>query len=81
MDASICYFSDVKDLVLSGGAGTRLRPIAHASARQLVPVADKPVLFYRLEAIAAVTYLRQPAPLGLAHPVAIARDFWATTTS
>ncbi|MGH8866898.1 MAG: glucose-1-phosphate thymidylyltransferase [Actinomycetes bacterium] len=95
----------MKALVLSGGAGTRLRPITHTSAKQLVPVANKPVLFYGLEAIrdagitevgivvgdteaeirAAVgdgsqfglhvTYLRQHAPLGLAHCVLIARDF------
>src|SRR5436309_11664282 len=95
----------MKALVLSGGAGTRLRPITHTSARQLVPVANKPVLFYGLEAIrdagvidvgivvgdthaeieAAVgdgsalgiraTYLRQDAPLGLAHAVLIARDY------
>ena len=95
----------MKALVLSGGAGTRLRPITHTSAKQLVPVANKPVLFYGLEAIrdagvtevgiivgdteaeirAAVgdgsalgiraTYIRQQAPLGLAHCVLIARDF------
>jgi glucose-1-phosphate thymidylyltransferase len=41
----------VKALVLSGGAGSRLRPITHTSAKQLVPVANKPVLFYGLEAI------------------------------
>jgi glucose-1-phosphate thymidylyltransferase len=95
----------VKALVLSGGSGTRLRPITHTSAKQLVPVANKPVLFYGLEAIAGagitdvgivvgdtapaieeavgdggafgikVTYIRQDAPLGLAHAVLIARDF------
>jgi len=95
----------MKALVLSGGAGTRLRPITHTSAKQLVPVANKPVLFYGLEAIRdagvtdvgiivgdthaeieaavgdgselgiSVTYLRQTAPLGLAHCVLIARDF------
>ncbi len=95
----------MKALVLAGGAGTRLRPITHTSAKQLVPVANKPVLFYGLEAIRdagvtdvgiivgdtqaeieaavgdgsalgiTVTYLRQDAPLGLAHCVLIAKDF------
>jgi glucose-1-phosphate thymidylyltransferase len=95
----------MKALVLSGGSGTRLRPITHTSAKQLVPVANKPVLFYGLEDIAAagvtdvgivvgdtapaieeavgdgsrfgikVTYIRQQAPLGLAHAVLVARDF------
>ncbi len=95
----------MKALVLSGGAGTRLRPITHTSAKQLVPVANKPVLFYGLEAIRdagvtdvgiivgdthaeieaavgdgselgiSVTYIRQTAPLGLAHCVLIAADF------
>jgi glucose-1-phosphate thymidylyltransferase len=41
----------VKALVLAGGRGTRLRPITHTSAKQLVPVANKPVLFYGLESI------------------------------
>ncbi|MDX6285604.1 MAG: glucose-phosphate thymidylyltransferase [Frankiales bacterium] len=95
----------MKALVLAGGAGTRLRPLTHTFAKQLVPVANKPVLFYGLESLAAagvrecgiivgdteaeirgavgdgsafdldVTYLRQDAPLGLAHAVLIARDF------
>jgi glucose-1-phosphate thymidylyltransferase len=95
----------MKALVLAGGSGTRLRPITHTSAKQLVPVANKPVLFYGLDSIAdvgirdvgivvgdtqaeieaavgdgsafglQVTYLRQEAPLGLAHAVLIARDF------
>ncbi|HEV2538039.1 MAG TPA: glucose-1-phosphate thymidylyltransferase [Streptosporangiaceae bacterium] len=95
----------MKALVLAGGSGTRLRPITHTSAKQLLPVANKPVLFYGLEAIRdagitdvgivvgdtareiqsavgdggafglSVTYIRQPAPLGLAHAVLTARDY------
>ncbi|TLQ47748.1 glucose-1-phosphate thymidylyltransferase [Streptomyces marianii] len=42
----------MKALVLAGGSGSRLRPITHTSAKQLVPVANKPVLFYGLESIA-----------------------------
>jgi glucose-1-phosphate thymidylyltransferase len=95
----------LKGLVLSGGAGTRLRPITHTSAKQLVPVANRPVLFYGLDALRdagirevgvvvgdthaeieaavgdgsafglEVTYIRQDAPLGLAHAVLTAADF------
>src|SRR6266516_2179222 len=97
---------DLKGLILSGGAGTRLRPITHTSAKQLVPVANKPVLFYGIEALveagasdigvvigpetggeiaeavgdgsafgASLSYIRQEAPLGLAHAVLAADEF------
>ncbi|MEV0399990.1 glucose-1-phosphate thymidylyltransferase [Actinoallomurus sp. NPDC050550] len=95
----------MKALVLAGGSGTRLRPITYTSAKQLLPVANKPVLFYGLEAIRDtgitevgivvgdtapeiqrvvgdgsafgldVTYIRQDAPLGLAHAILVSRGY------
>ncbi|OII69431.1 glucose-1-phosphate thymidylyltransferase [Streptomyces sp. CC77] len=95
----------MKALVLAGGSGTRLRPFSYSMPKQLIPVANRPVLDYVLGTIvdlgvtevgvivgdradeirqalgdgsrlgARLTYIRQEAPLGLAHAVVIARDF------
>jgi glucose-1-phosphate thymidylyltransferase len=71
----------MKGLVLSGGKGTRLRPITHTAAKQLVPVANKPILFYVIENLveaafgAHITWIRQEHPGGLAHAVKVSRDF------
>src|SRR5215208_7216947 len=77
----------LKGLILSGGRGTRLRPITFTSAKQLVPVANKPVLFSGIEVREAVgdgsrfgvaiTYILQDEPLGLAHAVLTAEPFLA----
>ncbi len=97
----------MKALILAGGHGTRLRPITYTRAKQLLPVANKPILHYALDAIREsgigevgvivgdtaaevmeglgdgsrwgvdIEFIRQEAPLGLAHAVKVARDFIA----
>lgn len=95
----------MKALVLSGGTGSRLRPFSHSMPKQLIPVANQPVLAHVLSRIAElgvtdvgivvgdrgdeiaaaigdglstglrIDYIRQDRPRGLAHCVAIAREF------
>src|SRR5262245_7219045 len=97
----------MKGLILSGGKGTRLRPLTYTRAKQLLPLANKPVLFYAVDALAEagireigiivgdthaeieaaiaaspypsdglrITFIRQEAPLGLAHAVKTAQSF------
>jgi len=95
----------LKALITSGGRGTRLRPLTHTQNKHLIPIANKPILHYAIEAAvdagirqigivcnadsdevqrsigngkqwdAKITYIRQKAPLGLAHAVKISQNF------
>ena len=99
----------MKGIIVSGGKGTRLRPLTYTGAKQLVPVANKPVMFFAIEDLveagitdiaivvpddfamardqiktaigdgssfgAKITYIYQDAPRGIAHAVAICREF------
>ncbi|HEX7320392.1 MAG TPA: glucose-1-phosphate thymidylyltransferase [bacterium] len=95
----------MKGLILAGGFGTRLRPLTYTGAKQLIPVANKPIIIYGIEALARagikdigvvvgetaaevqaalgngdlfnirITYIRQEAPLGLAHAIKISQKF------
>jgi glucose-1-phosphate thymidylyltransferase len=94
----------MKGLILSGGHGARLRPITYSQQKQLIPIANKPILFYCIEDLinagihdiaivvgpnkeqvidtvrsarwdAAIEFVHQDAPRGLAHAVKIAEEF------
>ena len=95
----------MKALITSGGRGTRLRPLTHTQNKHLIPIANKPILHYAIEAAVdagigqigivcnadsdevqrsigngkqwgvKITYIRQKAPLGLAHAVKISQPF------
>ncbi|MDL4820254.1 glucose-1-phosphate thymidylyltransferase [Actinomadura opuntiae] len=95
----------MKALVLAGGTGMRLRPLSYAIPKQLVPVANRPVLDHVVRGVrdlgvteigvvvgdggaqiaealgdgsrfgARITFIRQEAPLGLAHCLIVAREF------
>lgn len=95
----------MKGIVLAGGVGSRLRPFTYSGAKQLVPVANTPVLHFPVRQLvdagiteialvvgetepqirsamgdgsrfgARFTYVRQPAPLGIAHAIGLCREF------
>lgn len=95
----------MKGIVLAGGVGSRLRPFTYSGAKQLVPVANTPVLHFPVRQLvdagiteialvvgetelqirsamgdgsqfgARFTYVRQPAPLGIAHAAGMCREF------
>jgi glucose-1-phosphate thymidylyltransferase len=95
----------LKALIASGGRGTRLRPITHTQNKHLIPIANKPILFYAIETVvaagikeiaivhnaesdevprcvgdgsswgAAITYIPQERPGGLAQVVGLAESF------
>lgn len=95
----------MKGVILTGGKGSRLRPFTYSGAKQLVPVANTPVLHFPVRQLveagiteialvvgdtaaqiseamgdgsafgARFTYIRQDAPLGIAHGLGICSDF------
>jgi glucose-1-phosphate thymidylyltransferase len=95
----------MKGIVLAGGVGSRLRPFTYSGAKQLVPVANTPVLHFPVRQLveagiseialvvgetepqirlamgdggafgARFTYIRQQAPLGIAHAAGMCHEF------
>jgi glucose-1-phosphate thymidylyltransferase len=64
----------MKGLILAAGAGTRLRPITHTSAKQLVPIANKPIICYAIEHMAAAGIKEIGVVVGLDQAATEIRD-------
>jgi len=73
----------MKGIILAGGSGTRLYPVTHVVSKQLLPVYNKPMIYYPLSTLMLaglrwgleISYAVQPSPDGLAQAFLIGRDF------
>ena len=66
----------MKGIVLAGGSGTRLYPITKRVSKQLLPIFDKPMIYYPISTIGlSFSYTEQPLPDGIAQAFIIGKKF------